>query len=83
MTKKKQLSELTLIELYIEKKKRKGIVTGLGIIMLIAIGILIIIAVKNKNNALIAIAIGCTITLMPSIAYLGQIEKEIKLRKKE
>lgn len=80
MANNKKLSELTLNELYQEKKKRKGILSVLGIAIVIVCGILIFLAVKNKNNTLIAVASGCFITLLPGIAYLGQIEKEIKNR---
>lgn len=83
ITKNEKLSELTIDELYEEKKKRKIILSVIGIAMLIVCGILIFLATKNKNNLLYAVAIGCFITLMPSIAYLGQIEKEIKLRNKK
>ncbi len=47
MAKNKKLSELTLDELYKEKKKRKGILSGLGIAMLILCGVLVVLAVKN------------------------------------
>jgi len=80
MANNKKLSELTLNELYQEKKKRKGILSVLGIAIVIVCGILIFLAVKNKNNKLIAVASCCFITLLPGISYLGQIEKEIKNR---
>ena len=82
MTKNEKLSELTIDELYEEKKKRKRTLSVIGIAMLIVCGVLIFLATKNKDYELYAVAIGCFITLMPSIAYLGQIEKEIKLRNK-
>lgn len=65
MTKNKKLSELTLEELFAEKRKRKGVLTGLGIVMLVACGILVFLVAKSKNYALIAVASGCFITLMP------------------
>lgn len=83
MAKNKTLAELTLDELYEEKKKRKGLLSVLGIAMIILCGILIVLAVKNKNNALIIVAGGCFITLFPVIVHLGQIEKEIKNRERK
>ncbi|CAM3962358.1 Redox-active disulfide protein 2 [Flavobacterium branchiophilum] len=83
MTKNKKLTELTLNELNTEKKKVKGILTGLGIVMIIACVILIACAVKSKNYALIAVASGSFITLLPIMTRLGQIEKEIKNREQK
>ena len=83
MTKTKKLTELTLSELNTEKKKVKGILTGIGIVMIIACVILITVAVKSKNYALIAVASGSFITLLPIMTRLGQIEKEIKTRKEK
>lgn len=80
MANNKKLSELTLEELYIEKKKRKGILTGLGIVMLIACVIMVVVAVKSQNYALIAVACGVFVTLMPLMASLNEVEKEIKSR---
>lgn len=83
MAKGKKLSELTVNELYEAKKKHKGIVSILGIAMIIFCGILVSFAVKNENYALLAVASGCFVTLFPSLAYLGQIEKEIKTREQK
>lgn len=83
MAKNKKLSGLSLDELYAEKKKRKGILTGIGIVMLIACGTLVFLAAKSRNYALIAVASSCFITLMPLIANLSQVDKEIKSRKQK
>ncbi len=83
MAKNKNLSDLTLDELYEEKKKRKGMLTIIGTTMVILCGILVFLAVKNENNALIAVASGCFITLFPGIAHLGQVDKEIKSREQK
>ena len=80
MTKDKKPTELTLDELYAEKKKCKGILIGLGVAMLIACGILVYFVIKSKNYALIGVGCGSFITLLPILARLGQIEKEIKSR---
>ena len=76
MTKNKKLSELTLNELYAEKKKIKGILMGFGIVMIIACIILIAVAVKSKNYALIAVASGSFITLLPIMTRLGQLTRK-------
>ncbi len=83
MIKNKEISELTLSELYQEKKKRKGVISVLVTAMIILCGVLIFGAIKSKNYALIAVACGSFVTLFPSINYLGQIEKEIKNREKK
>lgn len=83
MTKNKNLSELTVSELYAERKRSKGILTGFGIVMLIACAILVFVAAKSKNYALIAVACSCFITLLPMMTRLGQIEKEIKNREQK
>ncbi len=83
MAKNKKISELSLNELYVEKKKSKGILIGFGIVIIIACGILFFLAVKNENYALMAVATGSFITFIPSISRLGQIEKEIKNREQK
>lgn len=75
-----KLKELTLEELQTKYKKSKDAVIGLGIVILIAVMTLIYLAVRNKNYALIAVAIGSSITFLPSIVVLKQIETEIKSR---
>lgn len=80
MVKNKNLSELTLNELYAEKRKSKSVLTGLGIVMLILCAILVFAAVKSKNYALIAVACGSFITLLPMTTRLTQIDAEIKNR---
>ena len=56
---------------------------GFGIVMIIACIILIAVAVKSKNYALIAVASGSFITLLPIMTRLGQIDKEIKTREQK
>ncbi len=82
MTTNKELTEFTLEELFAEKKKRKALLTGFGIVMLIACGILVFLAAESSNFALLAVPCGCFLTLMPSIVYMNQVEKEIKSRAK-
>ncbi|MDR6562899.1 MULTISPECIES: hypothetical protein [unclassified Arcicella] len=81
MKENKNLAELTLEELQAKQKKAKGAVIGLGIVMAIALITLIYLATKSKNYALLAVAGGSGLTLLPSIIVLKQIETEIKSRK--
>ncbi|MEA5256854.1 hypothetical protein VB264_03595 [Arcicella aquatica] len=81
MKENKNLTELTLEELQAKQKKAKGAVTGLGIVMAIALVTLIYLATKSENYALLAVAGGSGLTLLPSIIVLKQIETEIKARK--
>lgn len=83
MTINKNLSALTINELYAEKKKSKGVLIGLGSLMIIACALLVFVAIKSKNYALIGVACSCSITLLPMMTRLGQIEKEIKKRVQE
>lgn len=81
MKENNKLAELTLEELLIKQKKAKAAVIGLGIVMAIALITLIYLALKNKNYALLGVAGGSAITLLPSFIALKQIETEIKSRK--
>ncbi|MBB6005281.1 hypothetical protein [Arcicella rosea] len=81
MKENNKLADLTLEELLVKQKKAKAAVIGLGIVMAIALIILIYLALKNKNYALLGVAGGSAITLLPSFIALKQIETEIKSRK--
>jgi len=83
MKKNKDLAELSLNELYVVKKKSKTILTVIGIFTIIACGVLVFLATKTKNYALLAITCGIFFPLLPIMARLGQIEKEIKKRNGE
>ncbi|REC46413.1 hypothetical protein [Chryseobacterium pennipullorum] len=78
--KNNKLSELTLEELQTKRKSLQNMTIGFGIVILMACITIMFLSVKIKNPALIAVAIGCLITLMPSIINLGQINNEIKSR---
>jgi hypothetical protein len=80
MEENNKLKELTLEELQTKYKKSKSAIIGLGIVMIIAIITLIYLAIRNENYALIAVAIGSSITFLPSLMVLKQIEAEIKSR---
>ena len=75
-----KLSELTFQKLQSKKNKLKPAVIGLGIVMVVACSILIWLAIVNKKYSLIAMAIGCSITMVPSIIVWNQLNKEIKSR---
>ena len=74
------LKNLSVEELHEKKKKLKGMIIGIAIPMALAFIALIYLAVKNKNYALIAVAIGCSITLLPGFIVLNGINNEIKNR---
>ncbi|MEA5461041.1 hypothetical protein VB796_18410 [Arcicella sp. LKC2W] len=80
--KTKKLSELTLEELQAKKKTLKGAIIGLGIVMVVAVATLVYLAIKTGNFVLIAGAMGCGITLLPSIIMVNQMNNEIKSRTK-
>lgn len=76
-----KLSELSIEELESKKKMVLSAIIGLGIVMIIACCLLFYFAMTSKNFALIAVAIGSTLTLMPSFISIGQINAEIESRK--
>ncbi|AZB29557.1 MULTISPECIES: hypothetical protein [Chryseobacterium] len=76
-----KLSELSIEELESKKKTILSFTIGIGSVMIIACCILFYFAIKSKNFALIAVAFGCSMTLMPSFISIGQINSEIKSRK--
>ena len=81
ITKKdKKLTDLTLEELQERYKKSKGSAIGISIVMVIAVIALIYLSLETKNYALIAVAISCSITLLPMFMSLNQIATEIKSR---
>ncbi len=83
MNQNKKLSSLTLEELIKKKNQAKGAVIGLSIILCIAALIFIVISVNSINSinyALIAVFMGSSVSFIPMIMGLNQIEKEIKSR---
>lgn len=80
MKKGTSLSELTLAELKTKKKGIQSATIGLGIVMLISFFVLLYLAITSKKPALMAIG-GCfSITLLPVLISLKQINEEIKKR---
>ncbi|UEG51707.1 hypothetical protein LLH06_12100 [Mucilaginibacter daejeonensis] len=81
MQKRKALTELTLQELQDRKQRSKGVLIGLGLVMLLACGTLIYLAIRVEKGApFIAIASGCAMMFLPMIAYKNQLDTEIKKR---
>ncbi|WP_159474077.1 hypothetical protein [Chryseobacterium sp. 18068] len=76
-----KLSELSIEELESKKKTILNATIGIGSVMLIACCAIFYFAITSKNFALIAVAIGSSMTLMPSFISIGQINNEIKSRK--
>lgn len=83
MIEKTKLSEHTVEELIVKKKKLKAAVIGLGIVMILACSTLVYLAIKNENYTLITVAICCLITMMPSIMALKKFDKEIESKKEQ
>ena len=75
-----KLSNLSLEELQTKQKKLQGAVIGLGIVLVAACIALIYLAIVGNNYSLIAVTIGCSITMLPSIIVLHQLKTEIKKR---
>lgn len=76
-----KLSDLSIEQLESKKKTVQSLAIGLGIVMLIACFVLFYVAIISKNFALIAVAIGSLMSLMPVLISIGQINAEIKSRK--
>ncbi|RZK25567.1 MAG: hypothetical protein EOO43_05195 [Flavobacterium sp.] len=75
-----KLTDLTTEQLLEQKKKLTGVTIGLGVVMLAAAIFLVYRAVVSNQPAFIAIAIGCSVSFLPTIIRLGQINTELKSR---
>lgn len=76
-----KLSELTIEELESKKKTILSATIGLGIVIILACCALFYFAISSKNFALIAVAIGGSLTFVLSLIGISQINSEIKSRK--
>jgi hypothetical protein len=76
-----KLSELSIEELESKKKTILSATIGLGIVMILACCALFYFAISSKNFVLIAVAIGASLTFIPSLITIGQINSEIKSRR--
>lgn len=78
--KNQKFKELTLEQLYAQKKRVQSITIVMAILLIIAFCVLFYLAVSTKKLALIAPAFGSFITLLPTLIVLTQINQEIKSR---
>jgi hypothetical protein len=83
MKEAEDLSSLTAEQLAEKKKELTSIYIGLAIPMLLAFAALIYFSIKTKNYALIAVALGTSITLLPGFVNIGAINTELKKREQE
>jgi len=83
MKKNDDLKNLSIDELTEKKRKLKGMLLGIAIPMILACFALFYTAIKTKNYALIAVASGCSITLLPAFVSITAIENEIKKRSQD
>ena len=80
MKKTNDLSTLSVEELIEKRKKSKSAWVGISIPMVVVCCVLIYLAIDLKNYALIAVAMGSAITLLPGFAIISEIDKELKKR---
>lgn len=79
--KENKLSNLTIEELLVRKKKIRSAFIGLGIVMILAISILIYLISKSNNYTLLPLVFSFPLTFLPIFVSLNQIKTEIKSRK--
>jgi len=75
-----KFKELTLEQLYAQKKKIQSITIALAILLLIAFCVLLYFVLSTKKFVLIVPAISSFMTLLPTLIILTQINQEIKQR---
>jgi uncharacterized membrane protein YqhA len=80
MKQKNKNAELSIEELVMKKKKLRGVIIGIGMVIIFACALLIYLAIIKKNIALVVVAISCAVALLPSFLGLNQIDEEIKSR---
>ncbi|RYY54485.1 MAG: hypothetical protein EOO09_14165 [Chitinophagaceae bacterium] len=80
MKKTQPLSEQPTQQLLIQRKKLTAALTGLGIFMVLACAFLLYYAITAKQPAMLAVVFGCTMSFVPLLISLGQLNKEIKTR---
>lgn len=72
---------MTLDQLVAYKNKMKGVLVGLGIVMLIAeVALLYVIFTTDGMGSLAIVALSTFICFMPAVISYSQIDKEIKSR---
>jgi uncharacterized membrane protein YhdT len=78
--KNQKFKELTLEQLYVQRKKLQSITIALAILLLIAFCVLLYFVLSTKKFVLIVPAISSFMTLLPTLIILTQINQEIKQR---
>lgn len=72
---------MTLDQLIAYKKKMKGVLIGLGIVMLVAEAVLLyVIFTTDRMGSLTMVALSTILCFMPAVISYSQIDKEIKSR---
>lgn len=72
---------MSMDQLILYKKKMKGVLVGLGIVMLIAeAALLYVIFTTDGMGSLAIVALSTFICFMPAVISYSQIDKEIKSR---
>lgn len=81
--KKNTLTELDSDELAAKKKTMKGVMIGLGAILLISFMTLLYLDIKDQNYVVIPVIFACSVTLTLCLLKRNQIDREIKSRESE
>jgi hypothetical protein len=81
--KKNTLTELDSDELAAKKKTLKGVMIGLGAVLLISFMLLLYLDIKDQNYVVIPVIFASLITLTLCLLKRNQIDKEIKSRESE
>jgi hypothetical protein len=81
MKKETPITELSVQELYKKKQTLQGVLIGLGLVLLAASVIILYLAFSSKMpKVLIIVPLCCSLTFLPALISLGQINTEIKNR---
>ncbi|WP_421940512.1 hypothetical protein [Pedobacter sp.] len=80
MAQGKSLSESSLEELKTRKKNLQHAAIVLGMAMFVCCISLVYFAIHTQNTSLIAVALGCSVTFLPMLTSLRNINTEIKAR---
>lgn len=78
MKKNVPLAELSLEELKAKRNFLQGVAIGFGCVMLMGFAALVYLAVTSKNFALITVVIGGSLTFLPTIINLKQLNWRIR-----
>ncbi|MCA8832551.1 hypothetical protein [Hymenobacter pini] len=70
--------QLTVAQLRTKKSKLKGVIVGLGTLMLLVWVVMLYLAVTSKTYWLLAVGLSMFVTLTPSLVALNKLNMEIK-----